>query len=348
MLTAPHECHDSRSTPRPLQLGAFAVAVTLLIGCNRPPSPNTEPEPNAGEARAAARSPASTGQPSDSQPRKPVLIVPWIEVNEDKPELLASAIEGLKIWRSQTDTAIVSTTPGRARIYTELKRALPGMKIIPGVKTAGPLRPFDSLTGWSEVGREVRKMCAAAGENRCVLEHETALCNEEKGRPNYWDGDDVIDWSRFKECLKQLPPEVEIWWYPSFVTGRKKAARHGFSEKMCATVQEICKVRFVEYELSKPPNRNNWWDPELTAIMNRVAKEPPIPIIYAWLVDGRWAYWRDDEIPEALALVKGDIAIIYPGATRWVEAARTVTRRLEEVKYQPASQPAGQPVEGER
>jgi len=300
-----------------LLIGGLMLAATCAA-CGPGARSQTSPPPTRPASQHAARA-------------KRVHVIPWIEVNLGKREEIEKAVKGLRIWQKVTDTAIVSTTVGRSRIYTRLRERVPGMHIIPGIKTAGYCSPFDSVSGWRTIADEVSSMCRATGEQRIVLENETALCSKRlAGRNDYWSAKVKLDFDELRRGLRMLPEGVEIWWYPSFVTGKsQRALRHEQSAKLCRLVEDVCDVRFIDYEVSKPPDRNVWWNDDLSRIRKQIAQRPSIPIIYLYGDDTR--YWPDERILEALARVPGEDAILYPGR-RWVEAAERIATILINAK----------------
>lgn len=249
-----------------------------------------------------------------------VRLIPWIELNVDDRAQYDNIVTGLHIWERVTDTALVSTTPENGRFYGRLRRDVPGMQIIPGLKTVNLLHEFDDPKGWERVAREVEQLCAATGQQRCLLENESAL-------EPYWNNKAKLDFAKLKEGLKRLPPKVEIWWYPSFVTGARTAERHKLTTDICEAVQAACDARFVDSELAKPPSRNDWWHPELATIRDRIARKPTVPILY--FCDGGRVFWNEPQIREALARVRGPEAIIYSGAKRWIGAATDISAILK-------------------
>ncbi len=277
---------------------------------------------------AAQSAPAQGGQPPASRPALPQMI-PWLEVNTDERASLDRAVEGLLIWRRVTDTAIISTAPGYAKIYGPLRQRTGNMRIIPGLKTAELLKKFDDPAAWRLVADEVRAMCLAANERRIVFENETALCNEENPTNNYWDGVVEFDFDKLKRGMAMLPPDVEVWWYPSFVTGGapRREKRHERSARLCRAVAEVLMARFVVSEVGMPPERNEWWNADLARLRDEISKRPSIPIVYFW---GDNKFWRDDDFLVAMRSVRGKDAIVYPGAKRWVPAARRFVDMIEQ------------------
>lgn len=294
---------------------ACALLAVGLAGCDRGAQSQTTPpasRPTTQQAAAAQR----------------VKTIPWLEVNSATREEMETAITGLRVGQKVTDTAITTTTVGRLHIYPRLRERVPGMHIIPGVKTAGYCDPFDSLAGWRTIADEVTRLCKASGELRVVLENETALADKSSGgKNNYRDAKFKLDFERLKTRLSRLPKGVEIWWCPSFASGgAQPEVEHRQSEALCRLVQEVCDTRFVTADLAKPPDRNDWWDADCARLRDAIAKKPGVAIIYFYW-SGPRHYWTYDRVIEALSQVRGPDAIIYP--EHWVEAAEGITRVLE-------------------
>lgn len=254
-------------------------------------------------------------------------IVPWIEVNSDyygyyPPSSLESAVEGLLIWQRITDTAIVSTTPGNAPLYTELRQRVPGMQIIPGLKTSLHLGldGFDQLDAWELIAQDVSEMAATSGQTRFVFENEGALYG-------YWDGDYSIDFDQMRQCLGYLPTELEYIWYPGL--GGETPFKRARSQALCEAVEDELHPRFVNLGFDRPQWRES--DPWSYVTLDELAEKPTMPIIYfgCWTVC-YWEYGDVDQVLEDLETYPEDYpeAIFYPGFYRWVEAADAITMEL--------------------
>lgn len=271
----------------------------------------------AGQVQQAVRGAHAVAQ---------VQVIPWVELNSVTRQGVDDVVAGLIAWQSVTDRAIVTTVAGRAGLYTELRRRVPGMTIIPGLKTAGICDPFDDVAGWRRIASEVAAMTAAAGVPIAVLENETALYHEEGGgRNSYWDARVTLSDDKLRAGFGLLPRDIEIWWYPGFVTGRNREVRHAQSARLARLLEASCRVRFIDYSLAKPPGQNNWWDMELTALRDQIASRPPIPIVYFY---ARGRYWDVSQTRDMLDSVDGREVIIYPGQRNWLLSAEEVGGRV--------------------
>jgi hypothetical protein len=262
---------------------------------------------------------ADDRHPTSSSVSKPVKLLPWVEDNYAGYD--ERVIEGLKIWSRVTDTAIVSTMPGRAELYRKLRQRVPGMHIIPGIKTRTLLPVFDSVEGWRRVAEEVAAVSSAAGERVVLLENETAI------RP-YRRGEQKISLDRLRDALAQLPKGIGIIWYPSIHSPRNPV--HDRYENVCRVVAEVCDVRFTDRSTQSPAALHEPWRREVRRTLERLSSKPTLPLLYAYAQRSSTVYWLDQQIPEALAYVRrewGEDAelIIYPGMKRWGEAARSIS-----------------------
>ena len=292
-----------------------AVLAVLLLGL-----PCTgcadEPRDGAGTAESKRAAQATPSSAPVSKAAKRPKIIPWLEVNRATPEELERAVAGLRIWQKITDTAVISTVRGKAWIYPHLRARVPGLRIIPGLKTNAELgkRQFDSPEVWQRVARGVTELCSAAEEKRIVLENESALSP-------VWRGDYAVDFQRLRESLKQLPKDIEIIWYPG-VVGESEVVQ-ARAAAVCRAVEEICTARFTAGNLGGPKSPRYRWSKSGTAQANSLASRPLIPLVYFGT-----KYWPYERAPEIVSLVKTDEVLFYPGAADWIKAARTIVRTL--------------------
>jgi hypothetical protein len=243
-------------------------------------------------------------------------VIPWIEVNSFDGAGIETCIEGLRLWKSVTDTVIVSTMPDHAVLFRRLKERVPDLHIIAGLKTYPLLNRFDSKEGWQAVARNVAAFLEATGESRILLENETAL-------KVYTKGDEVLDLAGVRSGLALLPRDVRVIWYPA-VHGQDERTQRRL-EALCRVVAEQCDVQFVDLSLDGPRRLNDEWAPRARRTLKSLSRHSTIPILYCY-GDDRW--WRDEQIPQALRRIEDDAAILYPGAKRWLEAAHSLTGLL--------------------
>jgi len=263
-------------------------------------------------------------------------LTPWGECNwpdaltnttdPNSPTFFEHTVEGLKVWNSVTDTAIVTTMPGKADLYPRLRQAVPGMRIIPSLKTLELLADgFESGDGWARVADEVAAIIQLTPNAEQVL-----LENEEAVRP-FIKGDQMSDIARLGAGLLQLPDDMVYLWYPS-IWGNE--AEQGRCAEVCRVVEDVLpNVRFIDQRFQGQPAVT---DPSRAAADRRlmkIAKSPTLRMAYFYGPDHPHMFWRDDQIHQALLQLRSGRtgpaeAVIYPGWRRWVEAAIALTERL--------------------
>ena len=264
------------------------------------------------------------GRMLKGKPRAPVRVVPWLEVNYPDRDHVAHAIEGLRIWQTITDTAIVSTVPRQSRIYTELRRQVPGMSLIPGIKTAPALGddPLGNLKRWETLAGEIASSCQAAGETRFLLENEKAFSEHPGGKPEF-------DLGKLREGLGKLPADLEYLWYPSVEGGGQRLRRR---VAMCEVVQDVLDVRFVDHtSLRRPVTGRAPTTSKASTVLNAAAAKPTIPMVHCRNAD----HWHFEGMARAFKLVargwgSGSVCIPYPGEARWLPAARAIAALIRE------------------
>ncbi len=251
----------------------------------------------------------------------------WLELNSDKPEKMDEAVAGLLEWQKITDTAIVTTVPG-VRIYGELCACVPGMQIIPGVKTNDVLRDhvgprFDDVDGWKKIGKELAAMAEATGSKIVVLEGESAV-------ERYRLGNETINWALFRKCLAQLPKDLTIGWYPA-MTGGDDDEQDRMGSLSDEVADSLCNAVLLDHQSRGGPRGLTYsWSikgrEKLDEIVRRVPGTSILRMMYFY--GPKESYWQDDQIFEALGSVGDGRVIIYPGAERWVKAAKLFVAAL--------------------
>lgn len=242
--------------------------------------------------------------------------IPWIEVYPPHGEDTLDALAALPVWARSCKRAIVSTDPAQVELYVELERLRPaGLSIIPGLKTSPILIPsgFDSPEGWAKIWDTARLACALTGNPLIVLEHESAIAA-------YLKGDATLDWRRLRQALRQAPADLEVWWYPSMAGAGETLARY---LRLALAVQEALgeRVRFLDHAALFGPRHVG--TPATLACVGELegaAARPVIPMIYTHA-----AGWPVERIGEALDHVSGELAVVYPGRSNWMAAARAAS-----------------------
>lgn len=254
--------------------------------------------------------------------------MPWVECN--LPRQLDNTIAGLKIWGTLFDTAIVSTTPGNADLLKRIKSSVPGVRIIPGMKTFSILQDFDSAEEWQQVRAEIVAAMQAVGENTVIFENEWAV-------RGLWGDRDFepqdLDLERLEAAMRaaDFPSGVTYYWYPS-VPSRDKRAQD-LAESIVRVAQKVLgNVVLVDNASVNGPGAarsdSNVRAGEAIAALGdgKVAA-----ILYCYGPDSPW--WQDEQIPDAIKLAhqghKLNTLILYPGQDRWAEAAQRITGILE-------------------
>jgi hypothetical protein len=305
----------SQSPAAPLR--APAPGATLILAClcalaaiRCSQSPAAPPAPPARPATADVRGGDDDAAREAGAAAAPKL-VPWLELNDENPRTVDSAVQGLLVWRRVTDTALVSTTPGHAGVYAKLRARVPNMRILPGLKTYTLLPRPDSVEGWREVAAEIRRLVAETGERTVLLENETAL-------KECLDGKMTIDDERFRAALRTIPPDVTILWYPAIHSGN--AAKNRRSETICRIVAESCRVQFTDLGRATPRTAAEKWTKASRETMRAISTRPAVPILYC-CGDGYWSY---SQIPPAAAECGAAEVLVFPGASRWRDAAEAL------------------------
>ena len=251
-------------------------------------------------------------------------IVPWLEVNVADEAEIQHALAGLRVWRYVTDTACISTGTGHAALFTRLRAEMPDMKFIPGFKTSCRLYDpgLDSIAGWQLIASDIQQLATAAGINQVLLENETAI-------DDYLKGIDTVNLDQLRLGLQQLPPHIEIIWYPA-ITVLNVPAIQQRSTDLCRVVAETINPRFVDLSYADP----GWpqWPPSWYAreTIAALSNKPTFPQVYLG-VQGDWQYWPESQVRTVLQQLSGKPdALFYPGGARWVESAQLIVNRLKE------------------
>ncbi len=256
-------------------------------------------------------------------------LVPWVEANIADDAQIQYVADGLRVWRYVTDTAVVSTGPGKAELFSRLRAAVPGSRLIPGLKTSPRLVPLgaDSLLGWQLVALDIDELIAATGENHVLLENETAF-------EAYLVHGARLDLGRLREALAALPPNVDLYWYPG-VSVQGDAQVRQRSRELTAVVAGAVRCRFVDLSYADPSWRE--WPPSILARQEiaRLSNRVPVPLLYVGVI-GDWQYWDEVDIRTALRDLRDyPAALVYPGLARWIESAEALKAVLADYDPNP-------------
>jgi hypothetical protein len=272
---------------------------------------------------AGATLPATILQPASS-----LKIMPWVECN--LPKHLDNTIAGLRTWGTMFDTAIVSTTPGNAGLLERVKAAVPGVRIIPGMKTFTILEDFDSAEDWRQVRDEIVAAMNAVGEKAVIFENEWAI-------RGIWGDRDFepqdLDLEQLEAAMRaaDFPPGVTYYWYPS-VPSRDKRIQD-LAESIVSVAQKVLgNVVLVDNaSVNGPGAERSGSNIRAGEAIASLADGKIAAILYCYGPGSSW--WQDEQLPDAIKLAhethRLNTLILYPGQDRWAEAALTITGILE-------------------
>ncbi len=258
-------------------------------------------------------------------PCETLKVIPWVELNYSVFD--EQVIEGLLIWQNVADTAIITTRPGRADLYTKLRERLPEMRIIPGLKSMHLLDRFDSVEGWRSIAQEIAAIRDASGEQVFLLENEVAL-------HDWVMGMETLDMDLLAEALATLPTDVQYLWRPSvywFIAGDEGVERLA---QVCRVAEDVLEdVRFVDQRFNARVNVNSQVYTAAQTLLESITSKSTPTLQYYYGPDYELEWWKDNEVLDALSYVRQDRGsgaevLIYPGIERWVEAAAALTGQL--------------------
>lgn len=279
----------------------------------------------------AACEPAQVDGQVQPESKPSLKIIPWVEDNFAKYD--APVVEGLQIWQKVTDTAIVSTMPGRADLFASIHDGVPGMKIIPGLKTMNLLRRFDAVEGWEHVASEIRAIQSVTGSKIILLENEVAM-------KKYVDGEHKLNLQQLRKGLKKLPADLQYYWYPSIWGNGIKQSRN---ERVCKLVEEVLKgVRFLDQRYQGRRAVSDKSRINADHKLRKFIKNKTLPMQYFYGPDHPVVFWKDHDLAEALQLIRDHDhwkedpqVVIYTGVKRWVTGARILTGKLDSMRNNP-------------
>ena len=248
--------------------------------------------------------------------RKLPWFLAWIEVNQ--LDAVDDAVAGLREWSTLTDTAIVTTVPGKLDILDDICKRVPELQIRPGLKTNDALKRFDDVDGWKNVGVMLSYMAERCGSDTVVVENESAV-------RKYGAGEETLDMNLFRKAMQHLPKALKIIWYPG-ITGNDADKQTRMMDLCNAVVEVHGNVTLVDRSYGRPTAVGWHWSKEARKWLV-VIGAPTIPMQY---VQGSDDYWRYDQIREALGhVINAPEVIIYPGAKDFEPAAIGIGKALE-------------------
>jgi hypothetical protein len=265
-------------------------------------------------------------------------VIPWVELNyPDVEQYRRPALLGVAIGAVTFDEFVVTTIPKESpRVFELFQRTVPGVKIIPSLKTAAytpRYRRFDDPGLWAAFARDVRVACEATGSKRFVIDSETALTP-------VWEGEYKIDHDRLAKALGQLPQEIEYIWYPTVLGSPEYTPmRNEGSLEVCRTAARgLRHVVFADHSYGVRTT-----DPSTTIPKVRLRNSTKlrdvgtvIPLLYFCdRSDKVHTDWQAEQLPE---LIEGDLLpagefLLYPGIKNFAQMmsqAGVVLRRHHE------------------
>jgi peptidoglycan hydrolase-like protein with peptidoglycan-binding domain len=252
-------------------------------------------------------------------------IVPWVEWNTSADPIYHDrVVAGLKEWQKITDTAIVSTRMGHEDFYTILKNEVPGMRIIPGIKTSftdGTDSDFALPLRWQKVAESINKIIEITGTDMIVMENEGAI-------KEHYEKYDSLDYEKLKEGLNYLPKNITYLWYPP-IGGTD--SRYLDIDRV---VKSVLPVKFVDYaSFAGPAGHSSSFTKTRVSALELLAGEPTILMAYFYNIEGNNLYWMDTQSPEVVKEMdeywgRKNFLILYPGFSHWVDAASSISNYL--------------------
>lgn len=262
----------------------------------------------------------------------------WVEVNTAKQAVVDDAAKGITAWGDSgaVSTIIVSTVPGNEQIFETLVPVCRAahMTLIPGIKTASAMpevpgadgqsyRKFDDYGAWLTIGDSVAQASRVAQSAVVLLENETAV-------RGFVFGQVELDVARLRMALRNLPQGIEVLWYPTVTSGEAdRQARQ--RDLMWVVLSEHPDVVFVDNSIDREATynadsirRNRAYLDTLNEAFYRGARRPLFRMLYCYGPGSRW--WQDETL---VPLIIGPVGsenwvILYPGASRWSEAAEHI------------------------
>ena len=230
----------------------------------------------------------------------------------------ATAVQGIEIWQQLTDTVIVTVPANEVAVYRRLRLVFPKLHIIPSLWPVPILtcEHYDTPKVWETLADAARVACAETGSDMYLIDNEASLQCYQQGKVDF-------HWPSLVDGLRKLPRDKLLLWYPWPAGTDERTA------ELCRIVQANCNVRFLDPGLSTPDSREQGGMKVLMEQLRGIGRLPTIPMIYNYTGE---QYWPDERVPEALRQVDADMAIVYPGMRRWVESARALCARQDEIR----------------
>jgi hypothetical protein len=147
----------------------------------------------------------------------------------------------------------------------------------------------------------------------------------------YLDGEYELDHELFRQGLEQLPRDVKYIWYPGLLGSGERLERY---VAVIEVVADTLGAQFTCLSIAGPAEAFTTihWSEDARELLRSLSPgEPTIPLLYFYGPDTYW--WEDEQIHEALGLSRslwgeGATVLIYPGFTRWPDAAQSIADLL--------------------
>lgn len=240
--------------------------------------------------------------------------IPWIEINYADPTSVDNALMGCVYWSAAVTHVCISVDPANVVKLPELRSRLPrALTLVPGIKTSPILIPagLDNPDGWKHLAQAVHD----AGALVVVLENESAI--------DAYLGGAKLDWDKLRAGLALLPQDVTVWWYPTLAGSGEQLQRR---IRLCLAVQDALgqRVRFIDHATYWSPTSSESAGTQVcTGELDGLARLPVVPLLYCH----NDATWPLAQLRAGVEKTAADVAIVYPGWRRWVDAARAFAGR---------------------
>ncbi len=237
---------------------------------------------------------------------------------------------GLCRWVGVVERAAVIVKPTNFTFLDDLAEAVPGIEIVPGIKThhVFPGSFFD-VDAWRQLRDCVEIIFKASKSRQIVFDNEEAL-------RAYVDGDDVPttrDWLRLGGELYRLAMVLDgrdLIWYPADWPNKNPAARSRL-QALVAFVNAHLKVRFIYHQYQGPMFVDNPVYRESGYWMYKHTTKP-MPIAHFYPDNqNSWGASRINEVREIVERERpGSTVVVYTGHKAWPTASKELAEQVSE------------------
>lgn len=258
----------------------------------------------------------------------------WVEINRGSNAELNILKKGIPMWEPIVDYVIVSTTPGHANIYRDLKIDQKtnnwggNVPIIPGLKPADffdcprknnhAVCELNDPLAWKQYGAELRKIISATQSNIVVLENETLLYAYVIGEVN-------ISPNIIEAGLKTFPKNVTYYWYPP-VSSFYVDCRIRQTNLMEIVANILTNVRFVDLSHSRHSTVFRSFNGITRTINRTLSNKSLVNMIYVY---PKQDFWRNDQVEQLLLeIFSNEELVFYPGQAGFIKQGEIFSRLL--------------------